>query len=97
MAKQAIGEDSLTGRTLGQFLLRGVIDVIFFSRGFGHVRLIHFLFDAGQYCLVGLLLWLFLVHNVQDVTSPKGLQVNSEQSRVSELFWQRASRRAAMP
>src|ERR1039457_6846718 len=49
-------------RQLFQFLQRGVVDVIFFSRGFGHARLIHFLFDASEYRLVGLLLWLVFIH-----------------------------------
>jgi hypothetical protein len=33
-------------RQLFQSLPRGLVDV-FFSRGFGHARLIHFLFDAS--------------------------------------------------
>ena len=49
-------------RQLFQFLQRGVVDVIFFSRGFGHARLIHFLLDASEYRLVGFLLWLVLMH-----------------------------------
>src|ERR1035441_10676975 len=41
---------------------RGVVDVIFFSRGFGHARLIHFLFYASEYRLVGFLIWLVFIH-----------------------------------
>src|SRR5664280_2543919 len=50
------------GLRLFQFLQRGVVDVIFCSRGFGHARLIHFLFDAIEYRLVGFLLCLVLMH-----------------------------------
>jgi hypothetical protein len=50
------------GLRLFQFRQRGVVDVIFFSRGFSHARLIHFLFDASEYRLVGFLLWLVLMH-----------------------------------
>src|ERR1035441_3129170 len=50
------------GLRLFQFLQRGLVDVIFFSRGFGHARLIHFFFDASEYRLVGFLLWLVLMH-----------------------------------
>jgi hypothetical protein len=40
---------------------RGLVDV-FFPRGFGHARLIHFLFDASECRLVGFLLRLVLMH-----------------------------------
>src|SRR5450759_5500117 len=50
------------GLRLFQFLQRGVVDVIFFSRGFSHARLIHFLFDPREKRLVGFLLWLVLMH-----------------------------------
>src|ERR1035438_4402751 len=49
-------------RQLFQLLLRGVVDVILFSRGFGHARLIHFLFDPREKRLVGFLSWLVLMH-----------------------------------
>jgi hypothetical protein len=49
-------------RQLFQLLQRGVVDVIFFSRGFGHARLIHFLFDPREKRLVGFLSWLVLIH-----------------------------------
>jgi len=38
-------------RQLFHLLSRGLVDV-FFSRGFGHARLIHFLFDASEYRFV---------------------------------------------
>src|ERR1017187_1572436 len=46
---------------LFQFLPRGLVDV-FSPRGFGHARLIHFLFDASECRLVGFLLRLVLMH-----------------------------------
>src|ERR1035438_1562125 len=49
-------------RQLFQFLQRGVVGVIVFSRGFGYARLVYFLFDASEYRLVGFLLGLVLVH-----------------------------------
>ena len=49
-------------RQLFQLLLRRVVDVIVFSRGFGHARLIHFLFDPREKRLVGFLSWLVLMH-----------------------------------
>jgi len=44
-----------------RFLPRGMVDV-FFARGFGHARLIHFFFDASECRLAGFLLWLVLMH-----------------------------------
>ena len=52
----------LVTRQLLQLLQRGVVDVIFFSRGFSHARLIHFLFDPREKRLVGFLSWLALIH-----------------------------------
>src|ERR1039458_6795363 len=49
-------------RQLFQLLQRGVVDVILFSRGFSHARLIHFLFDPREKCLVGFWSWLVLMH-----------------------------------
>jgi hypothetical protein len=49
-------------RQLFQLLQRGVVDVILFSRGFGHARRIHFLFDPREKRLVGFLSWLVLMH-----------------------------------
>jgi hypothetical protein len=46
---------------LFQLLARGLVNV-FFSRGFGHARLIHFLFDASQCCLAGFLLGIVFMH-----------------------------------
>src|ERR1035441_96699 len=46
---------------LFQFLARGLVDV-FFSRGFSHARLIHFLFDASECRLVGFLLGIGFMH-----------------------------------
>src|ERR1039457_3095279 len=46
------------GRAFGQRC--GVVDVIVFSRGFSHARLIHFLFDPREKRLVGFLSWLVL-------------------------------------
>src|ERR1019366_6983920 len=48
---------------LFQLLQRGVVDVIFFSRGFGHARLIHFLFDGSEYPLLALFFWLVPTHS----------------------------------
>jgi hypothetical protein len=46
---------------LFQLLARGLVDV-FFSRGFSHARLIHFLFDASECHLVGFLLGIVFMH-----------------------------------
>jgi hypothetical protein len=52
----------LVTRQLLQLLQRGVVDVIFFSRGFSHARLIHFLLDPREKRLIGFLSWLVLMH-----------------------------------
>src|ERR1019366_1419592 len=46
---------------LFQLLARGLVDV-FFSRGFGHAGLIHFLLDASECRLAGFLLRLVFMH-----------------------------------
>src|ERR1039458_8971941 len=46
---------------LFQLLARGLVDV-FFSRGFSHAGLIHFLLDASECRLVGFLLGIVFMH-----------------------------------
>src|ERR1035438_3542145 len=46
---------------LFQLLARGLVDV-FFSRGFSHAGLIHFLLDASERCLAGFLLGIVFMH-----------------------------------
>ena len=75
---------------LFQLLARGLVDV-FLSRGFSHAGLIHFFLDASECRLVGFLLGIVFMHNLHDVTSPKGLQVNLGQDcQVSVLSSYRA-------
>ena len=59
-----------------EFLTSGLVDV-FFPRGFGQSRLIHFLFDASE-SLGWIVASARSYAHLHDVTSAKGLQVNLE-------------------
>jgi hypothetical protein len=74
---------SLYRAGLGQFfqlLKRGLVNV-FFPRGFGHSRLIHFFFDAGKRRLIRFLPGLssLIMHPCTISRVQKGLPVNLEQ------------------
>jgi len=72
-------------RQLFQLLPRGLVDV-FFSRGFGHARLIHFLFDASEYRLVGFLLRLVFMHTCTLSRVQRDYRSIWNTQAVSELF-----------
>src|ERR1019366_2717673 len=64
----------------------GVVDVIFFSRGFGHARLIHFLLDASEYRLVGFLLRLVFMHICRMSRVQRDYRSIGNRAGILELF-----------